>query len=75
MLIRPQEYNEENLKLALDYQQAIEADLGGTEILQPLKDLYSKSVKDGYGRYIFLMTDGEVSNVNEVRGLRQLLLN
>jgi hypothetical protein len=32
-------YNEENLKLAVSQLSTFEADMGGTEILEPLKDI------------------------------------
>ena len=43
--------------------------LGGTELLSPLQYLHSKSPSAGYSRQIFLLTDGEVSNENEVLDL------
>ncbi|XP_052099163.1 von Willebrand factor A domain-containing protein 5A-like isoform X2 [Mytilus californianus] len=61
-----EEYNEKTLKQALSLQEQMEADMGGTEILQPLKQIYSKNCKQGYPRQIFLLTDGGVSNTNEV---------
>jgi hypothetical protein len=32
-------YNEENLKIAVNQISSFDADMGGTEILEPLKDL------------------------------------
>jgi von Willebrand factor type A domain len=40
--------------------------MGGTEILEPLKKIYSETSNNDYPRYIFLLTDGEVSNTEEV---------
>ena len=40
----------------------MEANLGGTEILEPLKlDIYKQKRKTGYPLNIFILTDGEVS--------------
>ncbi|CAF0989570.1 unnamed protein product [Rotaria sordida] len=45
------------------------ADLGGTELLRPLQCLEQHSPEEGRARQIFLLTDGEISNVNEVLNL------
>ncbi|XP_043937299.1 von Willebrand factor A domain-containing protein 5A-like [Protopterus annectens] len=60
------EYNQESMDSALEKLKNFEADLGGTEILKPLKDIFSKSVKTGYHRQVFLLTDGEVNNTANV---------
>lgn len=39
----------------------LKADLGGTEILEPLKSIYGSAAMEGYLRQIFILTDGEVS--------------
>lgn len=36
--------------------------MGGTEILQPLKDVLGAAGVRGYSRQVFVLTDGEVSN-------------
>lgn len=36
------EYCEETLKVACEHQKRMDANLGGTEILQPLKHIYDK---------------------------------
>jgi len=48
---------------------ALDADLGGTEIYEPLKAVYGKKTIPGYLRQIFVLTDGEVSNTEQVIGL------
>ena len=58
------EYNQKNLDKASDWVQKIDADLGGTEIMRPLKAALSGSSK--LPRCIFLLTDGEVGNEKEV---------
>jgi hypothetical protein len=35
-------YNEENLKLAVSQVSSFEADMGGSEILEPLKDVFNE---------------------------------
>ena len=44
----------------------MQADLGGTEILQPLQDVLGSKLIAGYTRQVFVLTDGEVSNTAEV---------
>ncbi|XP_064121980.1 von Willebrand factor A domain-containing protein 5A-like isoform X18 [Macrobrachium nipponense] len=64
-----QEYTEETLKKALELHGTIKADMGGTEILQPIKHVYSTPPKPGYARQIILLTDGQVFNVDQVKEL------
>ncbi|XP_050690301.1 von Willebrand factor A domain-containing protein 5A-like isoform X2 [Eriocheir sinensis] len=59
-------YTEKTLKIALNLQATMDADMSGTEILKPLQSIYSKPPKIGYYRQIILITDGEVWNVSEV---------
>ncbi|MCX8028193.1 MAG: VIT domain-containing protein [Thermodesulfovibrionales bacterium] len=59
-------YTEQNVKKALDYISKIDADMGGTEVLSTLKDIYSQKVETGHIRNIVLITDGEVGNETEV---------
>uniref|UniRef100_UPI00398ECFF0 von Willebrand factor A domain-containing protein 5A-like isoform X2 n=1 Tax=Pristiophorus japonicus TaxID=55135 RepID=UPI00398ECFF0 len=60
------EYNQESMKSALEKLKGIEADMGGTEILQPLTAIYSRPCKPGHPRQLFVFTDGEVSNTKMV---------
>lgn len=62
-------YSETTLKKACKLQETMEADMGGTEILQPLKQVYAQSPKAGYARQILLLSDGQVFNVDQVRQL------
>ena len=56
------EYNEENMKKAIEYINNLKS-LGGTEILEPLKfALYEKNTD----KVILLFTDGQVGNENEI---------
>ncbi|XP_014834650.1 PREDICTED: von Willebrand factor A domain-containing protein 5A-like, partial [Poecilia mexicana] len=49
--------------------EKMEADLGGTEILQPLKHIYSQACIPKHPRQVFVFTDGEVGNTKEVTDL------
>ena len=40
----------------------ISANLGGTEILNPLRFILQQEVKAGLARQVFVLTDGQVSN-------------
>ncbi len=57
-------YDQKNLDVATEWVGRIDADLGGTEIMAPLKA--ALSAKGGVSRSILLMTDGEVGNEKEV---------
>ena len=61
---KPAEYNQKNLDKASEWVEKIDANLGGTEIMRPLKAALSGSSK--LPRSIFLLTDGEVGNEKEV---------
>lgn len=64
-------YNEKNIKEALKYLSKTDASLGGTEILPPLADIYKEDPADGFRRDVILITDGEISNEDEVMELVQ----
>jgi hypothetical protein len=49
----------------------MDADLGGTEIYKPLKNILESSVIEGYPKQIFLLTDGEISDTENVISLVQ----
>lgn len=62
-------YDEVVLNTAKAYAGKIDADLGGTEILRPLEIIFKKPLIEGYLRQVFVLTDGEVSNADEVLSL------
>ncbi|CAL8104245.1 unnamed protein product [Orchesella dallaii] len=64
-------YDDGTLKTAVAHTKDLEADLGGTEILKPLKDIFEKPEIKGYLRQVFVLTDGQVSNTDGVLGLTQ----
>lgn len=53
-----QPYNQQTLQEAQKHVTMMQADLGGTEILQPLEAILSKPVLAGAPRQIILLTDG-----------------
>lgn len=59
-------YNQTTALLAETLAKSMDADLGGTEILAPLKYLKDHPPVKGRSREIFVLTDGEVSNTDEV---------
>ncbi|XP_061072887.1 von Willebrand factor A domain-containing protein 5A-like isoform X2 [Conger conger] len=63
------EYSQESMDQALEKVGVMQADLGGTEILSPLKHIYSQPCLPGHPRQLFIFTDGEVWNTKEVLDL------
>ena len=53
-------YNEENLSKAKIYVENMAADLGGTEILEPLVHILPGYEIKGYTKQVFILTDGQV---------------
>ncbi|XP_026196007.1 von Willebrand factor A domain-containing protein 5A-like isoform X1 [Anabas testudineus] len=60
------EYSEKTMEEALKKVEKMTADLGGTEILRPLKDIYSQPCIPNQPRQLFVFTDGEVGNTKEI---------
>ncbi|XP_045580710.1 von Willebrand factor A domain-containing protein 5A isoform X3 [Salmo salar] len=63
------EYSQKTMDEALQKVKAMRADQGGTEILQPLKHIYSQPCLPDQPRQLFLFTDGEVRNTKKVLDL------
>ncbi|XP_021524042.2 von Willebrand factor A domain-containing protein 5B1 isoform X1 [Aotus nancymaae] len=61
-----QTYSEESLAMACDNIQRMKADMGGTNILSPLKWVIRQPVHQGHPRLLFLITDGAVNNTGKV---------
>ena len=55
-------YTKENLETAIDKTNEMGADLGGTDLLSPLTDVFRKKEKKGYVRQVFIITDGYVES-------------
>ncbi|CAF4735540.1 unnamed protein product, partial [Rotaria sp. Silwood2] len=66
-------YNEENSQKAEQLITEMKADLGGTELMGPLQWIEQHSPNQGRARQIFLLTDGEISNVTAVLDLCRLM--
>ena len=62
---KPEAYTGKTLAQAERFLANI-PELGGTEILAPLKELFARSGKGGLERLVYLFTDGEVGNEREV---------
>uniref|UniRef100_UPI0014479858 von Willebrand factor A domain-containing protein 5A-like n=1 Tax=Epinephelus lanceolatus TaxID=310571 RepID=UPI0014479858 len=63
------EYSQKTLEKALKNIEVMDADLGGTEILQPLEHIYSQPTIPNQPRQLFVFTDGEVGNTKQVINL------
>ncbi|XP_068441171.1 von Willebrand factor A domain-containing protein 5A-like isoform X2 [Clinocottus analis] len=63
------EYSQKTMEEALKKVDKMGADLGGTEILEPLKHIYSQPCIPSQPRQLFVFTDGEVGNTKEVINL------
>lgn len=59
-------YTRETLEAARAWVSGVQADLGGTELLPPLKKIYGK---EGTRRTVLLITDGQVGNEEQVLDL------
>ncbi|XP_063813628.1 von Willebrand factor A domain-containing protein 5A-like isoform X1 [Pseudophryne corroboree] len=60
------QYTQTSMEEALKKVMVMEADLGGTEILQPLQKIYKTAGRREHPRQLFVFTDGEVGNTKEV---------
>ncbi|KAK3723599.1 hypothetical protein QZH41_019314 [Actinostola sp. cb2023] len=63
---KSESYDDSSLNRACSHGESMEADLGGTEILAPFQDVFSQPLIKGYPRQVFLLTDGEVGNTQQV---------
>lgn len=57
-------YNEVNFKNTIEKIKTINKDLGGTELLQPIKYLLNMPVNNKVN--VFILTDGQVENIQEI---------
>ncbi|XP_046842450.1 von Willebrand factor A domain-containing protein 5A-like [Xenia sp. Carnegie-2017] len=51
---------------AVKHAENLQADLGGTELFDPLKEIFSHAPKKGLPRQVFVLTDGSISNTDSV---------
>ena len=68
---KPVEYNKENVKNTMEIVKNLKANLGGTDISSPLKEIFNSKDYDDIklARNLFILTDGEVNNREECLGL------
>lgn len=59
-------YTQDTMEEALRRVKLMQADLGGTEILAPLKNIYSAASIPGHPLQLFVFTDGEVDDTFSV---------
>ena len=61
------EYDQTNLEYAIDHINFFEADLGGTEIFEPLHNIFADNKqKEDLDKHVYLITDGQVFNPEDV---------
>src|SRR5260364_339839 len=65
LFTKSQPYSEESFSKALKHAQEMDANYGGTEIYDPLKWTFENS-KNDMPTSIFLLTDGQVYNVDQI---------
>ncbi|XP_068172771.1 von Willebrand factor A domain-containing protein 5A-like [Antennarius striatus] len=63
------EYSQKTIETALKTVEGMKANMGGTEILAPLKHIYKQSCIPNQPRQLFVFTDGEVGNTKELLNL------
>ena len=59
-------YDDTSLAEASRYVASMDADLGGTELLPALQWVLSQQVRSGMPRQLFVLTDGQVTNMDDV---------
>ena len=57
-------YSQDTLDKATKHAQTVTANWGGTELLPPLRHIFSVKALSGLPRQVFVLTDGSVSNTN-----------
>jgi len=55
-------FNDDNLESATKHVNEFKANLGGTNIYDPLDSIFKQATKPGYPRQVFILTDGEVND-------------
>ncbi|XP_066540846.1 von Willebrand factor A domain-containing protein 5A-like isoform X2 [Hoplias malabaricus] len=66
------EYTQKTMEEAMKKVAAINADMGGTELLKPLNHIYSQGYLPDHPRQVFVFTDGDVWNVKDILDLVQM---
>ncbi|XP_073467205.1 von Willebrand factor A domain-containing protein 5A-like [Aquarana catesbeiana] len=60
------EYTQQSMEEAVKKVNEMDASFGGTEILQPLKKIYQTAERAEHPQQLFVFTDGEVENTQQV---------
>ena len=64
---RASKYDQSTLNAALTYAKQTDANMGGTELMQPLEHILTQPLAPNtVSRQLFVLTDGQVSNTEEV---------
>ncbi|XP_036441174.1 von Willebrand factor A domain-containing protein 5A-like [Colossoma macropomum] len=63
------EYTQKTMEEAMKKVEAMEADMGGTEILKPLQHIYGQDCLPDDPRQVFVFTDGGVCNTKDILDL------
>ncbi len=61
-----QRYTQDSLEKGCVYVNSIKADMGGSELLQPLKAVLEKPRKAEYPRNVFVLTDGDIAQPDDI---------
>ena len=67
------EYNKKNVKNLMDIIKTLKADRGGTNLYDPLKEIYKNKIYNKYDmkKYIIILTDGGIDDKEKVLNLIQ----
>jgi len=65
----PQPYNDATLAQAAEHVQDMKANLGGTNLMQPLQSVFGQAPNPALPRQVLLLTDGEVRDTRAVIAL------
>ena len=65
----PRPYNQQNLDEAVAFIRSLDADMGGTEIRQPMAHVLKQPADNERPRQLVLLTDGQVANEADVIAL------
>ncbi|XP_053541503.1 von Willebrand factor A domain-containing protein 5A isoform X2 [Ictalurus punctatus] len=60
------QYSQDTMEQAVKKVKEMQADMGGTEILRPLENIYKQPCIPNHPRQLFIFTDGEVGNTKDV---------
>eukprot|EP00347_Sterkiella_histriomuscorum_P017977 403347255 len=61
-----QEYDDESLERAIEQIGKFDANMGGTELFQPVQDILSQPCDPNLPRHLYLLTDGEICDTQKL---------